>query len=49
MIASATGKAKRRPSKIGSKPDCDGKSPWLDHLRDVNQGAPYRKYAFVFS
>ena len=39
MIASATGKAKRRRSKIDSKPDCDGKSPWLDHLRDANQGA----------
>ena len=39
MIASATGKAKRRRSKIDSKPDCDGKSPWLDHLRDANEGA----------
>ena len=33
------GKAKRRRSKIDSKPDCDGKSPWLDHLQDANQGA----------
>ena len=39
MAASATGKAKRRRKKIDSKPDCDGKSPWLDHLRDANQGA----------